>query len=144
MDIRNIFENFASDFEMAIDDDDWTRLEKYFADDASYINVGAPDPKCIGREAIIAYLKADVADYDRRFDSRSLVALTSPVVEGNRLSRKWRCIYSLTGVPDLVVEGEARYQFEGNLIKILEEEVTSDSMQEISKWMQRYAEGLDF
>lgn len=142
MGIVEIFESFAAAFEAAVEDDDWSRLEKYLAEDATYFNVGGPDPKSKGREAILTYLKQDVADTDRRFDSRTLVALTPPKADGDRLSRQWRCTYTLAGVPDLVVEGEARYLFEGNLIKEIEEEITPLSAHKIEEWMREYGDKL--
>ena len=142
MDIINTFESFAEDFEAAVEDDDWSRLEKYLVLDATYLNIGGPDPKCQGRQAILDFLKADVTNTDRRFDTRTLVALTPPTVEGNRLSRRWRCTYTLAGVPDLVVEGEARYLFEGEMIREIEEEPTSDSMQKVEEWMRDYGDKI--
>jgi hypothetical protein len=136
------FESFAADFEATVQDGDWSRLEEHFAKDATYFNVGGPDPKAIGRAAILDFLRQDVTNTDRRFDTRTLVALTPPTVDGKRLSRRWRCIYSLAGTPDLVVEGEARYVFEGDLIKEIEEEATADSMQNLMEWMQTYGEKL--
>ena len=143
MGIINTFESFAADFEAAVEDDDWSRLGKYLTEDATYLNIGGPDPKCEGRDAILAFLKADVANSDRRFDTRTLIALTPPVAEGNRLSRQWRCTYTLASVPDLVVEGEARYVFEGDLIKGIEEEITTDSMQNLGGWMEKYGDRLN-
>ncbi len=142
MGIIDIFENFAEDFEATVQDDNWSRLEKYFAEDATYLTVGGPDPKCNGRAAILAYLHEDVANVDRRFDTRTLVALTPPIADGNRLSRRWRCTYTLTGSPDLVVEGEARYLFEDDLIKEIEEEPTASSTQKVNEWIQKYADRL--
>ena len=142
MGIIEIFENFAADFETTVEDDDWSRLGKYLKENATYLNVGGPDPKCEGRDVILAFLKADVANSDKRFDSRSLIALTPPVAEGDRLSRQWRCTYTLAGVPDLVVEGEARYVFEGDLIKAIEEEITPASIQNLGEWMQKYGDRL--
>ena len=136
------FNGFAAAFEEAVEDDNWTRLEKYLADDATYLNVGGPDPKSEGRDAVVAFLKTDVANTDRRFDKRTLTALSSPVTEGDSLSRQWRCTYSLSETPDLVVEGEARYLFENGLIKEIEEEVTSDSMQKLGEWMDKYGDRL--
>lgn len=136
------FNGFAAAFEEAVEDDNWTRLEKYLADDATYLNVGGPDPKSEGRDAVVAFLKTDVANTDRRFDKRTLTALSSPVTEGDSLSRQWRCTYSLSETPDLVVEGEARYLFENGLIKEIEEEVTSDSMQKLGEWMEKYGDRL--
>lgn len=132
------FNNFAAAFEDAVKDDNWTRLEKYLAEDATYLNVGGPDPKCKGRDAIIAFLKSDVSNTDRRFDTRSLNALTPPVIDGERLTRQWRCTYTLAEAPDLIVNGEARYLFENGLIKEIEEEVTSGSMLNFEEWMGKY------
>ncbi|UCE88883.1 MAG: nuclear transport factor 2 family protein [Pseudomonadota bacterium] len=142
MGIVQTFESFAADFEVTVQDDNWSRLEKYLAEDATYENVGGPDPKCNGRTAVVAYWKNDVANNDRRFDTRTLVALTSPTITENRLSRRWRCTYTLAGTPDLVVEGEARYLFDGDLIKAIEEEVTPASLQNYSEWMQQHGDKL--
>ncbi len=138
MHIIDRFEAFAADFESAVEDNDWSRLERYLLEDAAYLNVGGPDPKSRGRTTILAYLKADVSNVDRQFDSRDLVALTPPVAKGNRLSRRWRCTYRLAGTPDLVVEGEARYLFEGDLIKEIEEEPTTVSIRRLGQWMEQY------
>ena len=142
MSIVDQFNAFAADFESCIADDNWSRLEKYFVEDASYWNVGGPDPKITGRAAIVDYLKDNVANTDRRFASRGLQAITEPAVTGNRLSRRWRVTYTLPGAPDLVVEGEARYEFEGELIRRLEEEATAESMQRYMAWMQEYGSRL--
>jgi hypothetical protein len=142
MGIIDIFEDFATDFETAVHDDNWSRLEKYLAEDASYLNVGGPDRRCNGRVGILAYLKEDIANFDRRFNTRTLVVLTPPIADGNRLSRRWRCTYTLAGSPDLVVEGEARYLFEDDLIKEIEEEPTVSSIQNVNEWMQKYGDRL--
>lgn len=142
MDNIDIFNKFAVAFEEAVEDDDWSRLERYLTEDVTYLNVGGPDPKSEGRDAVIAFLKADVTNTDRRFDTRNLMALTSPATEGKHLSRLWRCTYSLADTPNLAVEGEARYVFENGLIKKIEEEVTLDSMKDLGEWMEKYGERL--
>ena len=142
MSIIDRFEAFASEFAAAVQDDDWSRLKKYLAEDATYLNVGGTDPKSVGCQAVLAYLKADVSVVDRHFDHRDLVALTPPVAEGNRLARRWRCTYRLAGAPNLVVEGEARYLFEGDLIKEIEEEPTAASIQKLAEWMEQYGDLL--
>jgi len=142
MNMVEIFEHFALDFEATVVDDDWSRLEKYFAEYASYQNVGSPDAKCIGRKAILDYLKADVANTDRRFDSRTLIPLSPPVTDGNHLARQWQTTYTLKGMPDLVIEGEARYLFEGEMIIAMEEEPTADSIRALQKWMLQYGHRL--
>jgi hypothetical protein len=142
MDIIERFENFASDFELSLKDDNWDRLKKHLRQDATYQNVGSPDRKSVGRDQITAFLKKDVDKVDRRFDSRTLVGLTQPSVEGNKLSRRWRCTYRLSGTPDLVVEGEARYLFEGEQIKSIEQELTQESELRLLNWINDYGEYL--
>ena len=143
MGLIDTFESFAAAFESAIKDDDWSRLEKYLAEDATYLNVGGPDSKSVGRDAVINFVKNDVADHDRKFDTRTLIPITPPRVQGNRMSRQWRCTYTLSGAPDLVLEGEARYMFENGLIKEIEEEITSPAMQRLEEWMREYGDRLD-
>ena len=142
MDITERFEHFASDFESSLKDDNWDRLKKHLRTDATYLNVGGSDPKSVGRDEITAFLKKDVDSVDRRFNSRTLVGLTKPLVKGNRLSRRWRCTYRLSGVPDLIVEGEARYRFEGDQIKSIEQELTKESGQTLLNWMNDYGKYL--
>ena len=142
MNIVDVFESFAADFESTLQDDDWSRLEKYFTDDATYLNIGDPDSQCNGRGAILSYLKTDISNFDRKFDSRTLMAITSPEVSGNRLLRRWRTTFSLKGTPDLIMEGEARYQFVGQFIQAIEEELTPKSVKNITEWMQAYGDKL--
>ena len=137
-----IFEHFASDFEAAVIDDNWRRLAKYLSDNSTYLNVGGPDKKVKGARAIIAYLKEDIANTDRRFDTRTLVGLDDPFVDKDYLSRKWRCTYTLAGAPPLIIEGEARYRFKGNVIHSIEEQPTTESMEKVNDWMQKYADML--
>ena len=138
MSIIDRFNSFAADFEICIADDHWERLEAYFADNATYSNVGSSDSGIKGRSAIVGYFKTDVSNTDRRFDSRKLEAIAEPSVVGNKLSRLWRCTYTLAGAPDLIVEGEARYEFDGDLIRSLEERITPESMRRYEAWMEEF------
>jgi len=66
------------------------------------------------------------------------VAVTSPRTNGNRLSRRWRCTYTLAKAPDLVVEGEARYLFANGLIKEIEEHLSPVSLRAVNDWMKQH------
>ena len=57
MNIIEIFENFAADFEASFEDDNWLRLKKYFTEDATYLNVGFPDSESKGGDEIINFFK---------------------------------------------------------------------------------------
>ena len=142
MSLIDRFNSFAAAFEACVIDDKWERLGEHFAENATYLNVGSPDAKINGRWEIVDYLRNDVSNNDRRFDSRKLHAISDPTTSGNSLSRRWRCTYTLAGVPDLVVEGEARYEFEDDLIYSLEEEITSESMERYVEWMEKFGSRL--
>lgn len=142
MNIIDRFERFAGDFELCVADDQWQRLAEYFSEDACYQNLGGPDPQCRGRDAILRYFESDVRNTDRRFDSRTLVGLSGPIAEGNKLSRGWRCTYTLRDAPDLVLEGTSRYVFDGELIKELEVELSDDSIEKLGRWMAKYGARL--
>lgn len=142
MSIIGQFNAFAADFEACVAEGRWERLADYFTEDATYENVGAGGAPIQGRSAIIDYFRQDVTGTDRRFDSRTLVAVTEPRVRGNRLSRLWRCTYTLAGTPDLVVDGEARYEFDGKRIRLLEQELTPESLARYARWMQAFGERL--
>jgi len=135
---RSVFEAFAADFERAVGDDEWSRLERYLAPRARYRNVGLAEHEPIGPRAILDCFRSDVARWDRQFDTRVLVGLDTPSVTGNRLTRRWRCTYTLDGTPDLVLEGEARYRFAGDRIEEIEEELTPASMQRLHAWMEAH------
>ena len=136
--IIDIFESFAADFEATLRDDNWSRLKKYFTPEATYKNVGDSNSECRGQEDILSYLKTDVSTFDRKFDSRNLIALNPPEIKENQLSRKWQTTFTLKGTPDLIIEGEARYFFEGKLIKGIEEEITPESLQKLDQWLKVY------
>ncbi len=48
---------YAEAFELSLADDDWTRLEQYFTEDAVYRPDGTPDSDVTGRDAVLARLK---------------------------------------------------------------------------------------
>jgi len=142
MEYANIFNHFAADFERCIADDNWSRLARYLTEDATYRNVGGPEGLISGRKAILDFFKKDVSESDSLFDTRELVGLTEPTVSDDCLSRKWRTTYTLPGAPDLVVDGEARYWFAGDLIRATEQELSTDSASAYATWMREHGDKL--
>jgi hypothetical protein len=71
------FEAYAADFEVTYADDDWSRLEPYFTEDAVY-STPANGVRISGRTSVLAVLKAAVSGFDRRCDSRRLWTTVGP------------------------------------------------------------------
>ena len=67
------FAAYAAAFEKSFESDDWTGVRPFFAEEAVYETgleiLGGPYE---GREAILAYFKAVLDGFDRRFESREI------------------------------------------------------------------------
>ena len=86
MDPLQRFGEYAAEFEKTYADDNWTRLEPYFDQDASYIVTGSSyDCEIRGRDAIFAGIKKALDGFDRQFDQREIIPGGDPVVDGNRI-----------------------------------------------------------
>ena len=82
MSIADCYRAYAEAFEESLADDDWSRLEQYFTDDAVYRPDGTPASDVTGRDAVLARLKGGVDQFDRRMDSREISFTTD--VDGDR------------------------------------------------------------
>jgi hypothetical protein len=117
------FLEYASAFEQTYVDDDWTRLEPYFTEDAIYAVTGeAPlGGRWKGRKQLLEHLRESVDELDRRFDERHVEPLGEPTVGENSFEIGWRGTYKKAGCPDLVFGGRERATFEGDRIRLLED-----------------------
>ena len=73
MDPAKRFLEYATAFEQTYADDDWSRLEPYFSEDAVYSSTGeAPlGGRWQGRRQVLEHLRQSLDALDRRFDERS-------------------------------------------------------------------------
>ncbi len=110
MSIADRFQSYADAFEETYLDDDWSRIEQYFTEDAVY--EGAPED-AHGRSAVLAKLKDSVNALDRRMDSRT-VDFEQPSVTGNTIKVKWKASYSKAGCRDLLLSGAETAVFEAS------------------------------
>ena len=105
MDPLQRFAAYAVDFEKTFEDDDWTRLERYFAEDATYTVKGTPfDCEVRGRDAIFRAIKKSIDGFDRRFDKREIVPSGPPVVDGSRVTFSGSGHYEKEGVEPLTIQ----------------------------------------
>jgi len=139
MSIENRFMEYAQAFEATFEDDDWSRLEPFFTEDAVYR--APPDEDAHGRDAVIAKLKGSVESLDRRMDGRE-AALQMPLIDGDTLRVHWQVSYSKAGCPDLVISGVETAEFEGDRIRVLEDKFDSEAEARFGEWMAAYGGGL--
>ena len=133
MSIADRFMEYAAAFEEAFEDDEWTRLEQYFTQDAIYD--GGLGEVAHGRDAVFAFMRDSLNMLDRRMDTRTLSA-EPPSVDGDTLSLSWAIKYTKAGFPDLQASGVEYARFEGDRIAELRDEYTPESVEAFSAWLE--------
>jgi hypothetical protein len=135
---------YAAAFEKAYASDDWSVVEPFFTEDASYhINLEPPMGGCIeGRDAILTYFKVTLDGFDRKFDSRDLALLEGPKEDGNSVWIRGRATYRAAGVPDFVLELEETAHYEGERIRRLEDHYDPAMKQQIGAYLSEHGAKL--
>lgn len=128
------FLEYAEAFEETYADDDWSRLEPFFTDDASY-QFG--DERAAGRPAMLEMLRSSVNGLDRQMDSRS-ADFAAPTVDGDTVHMDWKVTYTKAGCPDLVISGHETAAFEGDRIAALRDVMTPEAEAAIGTWMAEH------
>lgn len=130
MSILDRYQAYADAFEISYKDDDWSRIEPYFTENAVYEG----DPDANGRAAVLDKLKGGVDGFDRNMDSRT-PDFQTPTVDGDTLTMNWQVTYTKEGCPDLVISGKEIAVFEGDRIALLRDEIDSDAEAAMGDWM---------
>jgi hypothetical protein len=137
MTIQDRFQAYADAFEESYVDDDWSRIEQYFTEDAVYEG----DPDAIGRTAVLAKLKGGVDAFDRKMDTRT-PDFQTPSVEGNTLEMIWAVTYQKAGAPDLTISGRQTAVFEGGRIARLGGGMDAEAQKAMGEWMVEHGAKL--
>lgn len=137
MSIVDRYRAYANAFEESYADDDWSRLEAYFTEDAVYEG----DPDARGRDAVLAKLRGGVDNFDRRMDSRT-PDFQTPTVDGNTLTMNWTVRYTKAGAPDLAISGVETAVFEGDRIALLRDTFDPEAEKGMGQWMAAHGASL--
>jgi len=137
MGILDRYQAYADAFEESFADDDWSRIEPFFTENAVYEG----DPDASGRDAVLAKLKTGVDNFDRRMDSRA-PDFQTPTVSGDTLTMRWAVTYTKAGLPDLVISGVETAVFEGDRIARLTDEFDPEAQKALGEWMAKHGAAL--
>ena len=138
MSIEERYQAYADAFEESFVDDDWSRIEQYFTQDAVY--EGDPED-ATGRDAVLVKLKGGVDAFDRKMDSRT-PDFQSPTVKGDTLTMKWTVTYTKAGAPDLVISGVETAVFDGDRIARLRDDFDPEAQKAMGEWMAAHGASL--
>ncbi len=120
MDVMQQFMEYARDFERTLVDDDWTRLQRYFADDAVYeVKAELFGCRLSGPAAIFAGMKKSLDGFDRKFAKRDIEVTSGPEVAGEEIRFVWKVVYSKAGLPPFVLRGQSSARYANDKIAYL-------------------------
>jgi hypothetical protein len=134
------FEEYAAAFEETYADDNWTRLEQYFTEDAVYLP--GDGTEAVGRSKVLEALRNSVNGLDRNFDSRALGDGPTPTEDGNVVTLIWSLILKKEGVPDLVLSGRELLTYSGDAIQRMEDIFDEGVPDILTEWMQKHSSSL--
>ena len=138
------FGAYAQDFEKTFKDDDWSRLARYFADDATYEVSGEPFACTIrGRDAIFKGIKKSLDGFDRRFATRTVALEGAPTVDGNTVALSWSVTYGRPGSPPLVLRGRSNATYADDRIARLVDSYDGPAIASTSAWLREHGKDLD-
>ena len=140
MDICKRFLDYANAFELTLKDNDWSRMDEYFTEGATYDNGMGQVAK--GRAAVMAAMQGSVDGLDRQVDNRDL-QLAAPSAEGDTVLAGWMVHYSVAGLPDLKFSGQERARFEGDSICELRSEFDPGALEVVGDWMAKHGGSLN-
>lgn len=135
---------YAMAFEQTYDDDDWSRLEPFFAADAVYeVRNSALGCRLEGRPAILAGLRKSLDGFDRRFAKRTLDVTDGPHERGDTVTIGWTGTYVVADGPPLVLRGRSCARYHDGRIVELVDEYPPGMDAEVASWIARHAPGVD-
>jgi len=145
MDPIQRFAAYAADFEKTYQDDDWKRLEGYFAEDVVYAVKGDVPFACEvrGREAIFRAIKKCLDGFDRRFDTRELAAEGAPEVEGNRVTFRGTGRYERPGVEPVSMRLSETVELNDAGLIVRLTDVYPPGQDEALAWIERHGGEFD-
>jgi SnoaL-like domain len=144
MDVMQRFMAYAGDFEKTLADDDWKRLEQYFAADAVY-EVAAQAFGCSlrGPQSIFGGMKKSLDGFDRKFDGRDVEVTRGPEISGDEIRLGWKVVYHKQGVSDFVLRGQSMVRYRDGKIVYLSDGYDPGVGADLASWQRENAIVLD-
>ncbi len=143
-----VFADYAAAFEQTYADDDWSRLTRYFSEDATYEVQGGPMACHItGRDAVFAGLKKSLDGMDRRCTERRIELTDGPEVSavdgGQEVRIGWVVTYQFGDAPEVALPGRSAFTIADGVIVAMRDEYDDRQLEDVGAWMQQYGAGLD-
>ena len=135
---------YFQDFEKTYLDDDWGRLEPYFAPDAVYRVEGAGSIDCElrGRDALLSGIRKFLDGFDRRCE-REIVPNGAPVVDGPFVRVRGTVLYTRGDSEQVRLEIEEEAEYRDGVIAVLTDRYAPGTWAAFEAWAEHFAADLD-
>ncbi len=139
------FVAYTQAFEATYADDDWTRLEPFFAPDAVYRVLGSQGWDCVveGRANIFAAIKKFLDGFDRHCTREIAPGSSPPSVEGDIVRVAGVALYRRGDSDALKLEIELMAEYRDGLIVALSDVYPVSTGTHMRAWMERWGAGLN-
>lgn len=144
MDAMQTFLAYAKEFEVTYKDDDWTRIHKYFHDDAVYeVKNVSYACRLEGPDAIFAGIKTSLDHFDRRMDSRKIDVLSPPSVDGDTIDVSWAVTYTRGDAPPVRVAATTTCTVRDGRVAYLADDYEDGQEEALRAWLEDHGPDLD-
>jgi hypothetical protein len=138
------FMAYAAAFEQTFADNDWTRLERYFTEDAVYQVSGHARFACElhGRDNIFRGMRRSLDGFDRKMASREIVPTAPPSEDNDSLTFRGFVRYRRApDAPPIEMHATIVVEFDGDRIRSMHDSFALDAP--ANEWLARNAADLD-
>jgi hypothetical protein len=133
---------YAAAFEQTYVDDDWSRLEKYFTEDATYRVSGLPAPcELRGRDNILRGIRKSVDGFDRKMTVRKIVPTAPPTENDGKVTFRGFVRYQRADSPPVELHATVVAELDGDRICNMHDTFSIDAAGQ--QWLGTYARDLD-
>jgi hypothetical protein len=144
MDVLTHFLTYAGEFEKSYVDDEWTRLESYFHDDAVYEVIGlGVDCKLEGPRTIFRGIKKSLDGFDRRFARREIEIVSGPEVDREQIRVGWTVTYTKPGLAPFVLRGNSEVRYRDGRIAYLGDRYDAAMAKDAADWSAANSFAID-
>ena len=136
------FMAYAAAFEQTFVDDNWQRLEPFFAETATYEVSGLPAAcKLSGRDQILRGIKKSLDGFDRRMSMRTIIPTAPPTESGDAVTLHGFVRYAREGVAPIELHATIVVEFADGKIRHMHDTFALDGA--AMAWLHANAADLD-
>ena len=135
---------YAADFEQTYLDDDWSRLERYFTEDAVYEVKNVPFAcRLEGRAAVLRGIRKSLDGFDRKFAVRRVEVTGAPEILPDGVAVPWKGTYEGEALEPVTIRGRSQARYLGDRIVYLSDTYEDGIGERTMAWARKHGGEFD-